>query len=331
MKKSTFTLAALALLFSANTFAQTARVQVIHNSADAAASTVDIWLDNTLLIDDFMFRTASPFIDAPAGVQVTIGVAPSNSTMSSQSIATFPLTLTAGETYVVVANGIVSPMGYMPTQAFGLDIYNMGRETAATTGNTDVLVVHGSTDAPTVDVVESTAGTIVDNASYGNFYGYLELPTADYILNVQDQNNISTVVAYQAPLSTLGLTDSALVVLASGFLNPANNSNGPAFGLFVALPMGGALIPLPTTSGLSILENSKEAFGVYPNPATEKLFIKNTTSSKVDVIIKDITGKEALKATSFGGSIDISTLTAGQYFVTLSDEYSTETISLIKK
>ncbi|MGJ8660517.1 MAG: DUF4397 domain-containing protein [Bacteroidota bacterium] len=331
MKNSTFLIAAFLLLFSANSFSQTARVQVIHNSADAAAATVDIWLDNTLLIDNFDFRTASPFIDAPAGVPVTIGVAPGNSTMSSQSLAFFPLTLTSGETYVVVANGIVSPTGYTPMQAFDLDIYSMGREVASTAGNTDVLVVHGSTDAPTVDVVESTAGNIVDNASYGNFYGYLELPTADYILNIQDENNTTTVAAYQAPLATLGLADNALVVLASGFLNPANNSGGPAFGLFAALPAGGALIPLPTTSGLSVDEQKGNSFEIYPNPTADVLNIKGQNGAQIDVVVKDLMGKEVLNEKFVTDSINISKLNPGQYFVTISSENSVETTSIIKK
>jgi|TARA_R110000737_G_scaffold151521_1_gene180830 hypothetical protein len=320
-----------ALYFNTSVFSQTARVQVIHNSADAAASTVDIWLDNTLLIDDFAFRTASPFIDAPAGTQFTIGVAPSSSTMSSQSIATFPLTLTTGETYVVVANGIVSATGYMPMQAFDLDIYALGREAAATAGNTDVLVCHGSTDAPTVDVVESTAGNIVNDASYGDFAGYLELPTADYTLNVQDQNNTVTVAAYSAPLLTLGLTDAALVVVASGFLNPAVNSNGPAFGLWVALPAGGALIPLPLGSGLSISEQEKKIFSVYPNPAENNLTIQGSDNSPVDVVVKDLMGKVVLSQNKASGALDVSSLISGNYFVTISNANSIETISFIKK
>ncbi|MBK6775580.1 MAG: DUF4397 domain-containing protein [Flavobacteriales bacterium] len=44
---------------------------MIHNSADLAATQVDVWLDNTLLLDNFALRTASPFIDAPAGVRST--------------------------------------------------------------------------------------------------------------------------------------------------------------------------------------------------------------------------------------------------------------------
>ncbi|MCB0764906.1 MAG: DUF4397 domain-containing protein, partial [Flavobacteriales bacterium] len=82
------------LLFGAlGAVAQTARVQVIHNSADAAAATVDVYLNTTLLFDDVAFRTASPFVDAPAGVQFTVGIAPASSTSSSDAIYTEDFTL----------------------------------------------------------------------------------------------------------------------------------------------------------------------------------------------------------------------------------------------
>ncbi len=238
----------------------TARVQVIHNSADAAASTVDVYLDDALLIDDFAFRSASPFIDAPAGTSFTIGIAPSNSSSVSDTITSFNVTLMANETYVVVANGIVSATGYNPSPAFGLDVFAMGRESSANSGETDVLVAHGSTDAPFVDVQVPGAGTIVDNLGYGEFQGYLELANADYTLNVTDSTGSVVVASFQAPLQTLGLADSALVVVASGFLDPSQNSNGDAFGLFVALPNGGQLIALPqTTARVQVIHNSADA------------------------------------------------------------------------
>lgn len=256
-------------LFSGSMFAQLARVQVIHNSPDAAAQTVDIWLTAGMaapvkLIDDFEFRTASSFIDAPAGTPLQIGVAPSNSMSANDTIANFNATLMANETYVIVANGIVNTMGYSPAPAFGLDIYAMGREMASMPANTDLLICHGSTDAPTVDVVEvgAGAGTIVDNASYQDFAGYLELPTADYAIQIRTGEGNTTVAEFQAPLSTLGLNGAAAVVVASGFLNPANNSNGPAFGLYVALPAGGQLVQLPTapisTARVQVIHNSAD-------------------------------------------------------------------------
>ena len=321
MKQIKLFIASIAFFASFSSFGQIARLQVIHNSADAAATEVDIYLNNTLLLDNFKFRTATPFIDAPAGVQFTIGVAPSTSTMSSQSVATFPVTLTAGETYVVVANGIVSPTGYSPAPAFTLDVYAMSRETATNSANTDVLVCHGSTDAPTVDVVESTAGTVVNDASFGDFAGYLELPTADYVLNVQDMNNTVTVAAYQAPLSTLSLNGAAIVVVASGFLNPAANSNGPVFGLLVALPSGGDLIALPTTSGLSIDETEAVSFQLYPNPTENVLMIQSKDLNGENFIISDITGKTIASGTLNGiNAVDVSFLQKGKYFIRISYE-----------
>ncbi|MBK6967141.1 MAG: DUF4397 domain-containing protein [Bacteroidales bacterium] len=241
-----------------------ARLQVIHNSADAAASVVDVWLNDQLLINDFAFRTASPFIDAPAGVDFDVVIQPSNSTDTTNALARFTYNLTDGETYVLVANGIVVPTGYNPATPFNIYVYAMGREAASNPANSDVLVFHGSTDAPVVDVVETGvgAGTIIDNLAYGNFAGYLELPTDDYVLAIKDETGTVTVASYAAPLETLGLQGQAMAVVASGFLNPAVNNNGAAFGLFVALPSGGALVELPVytpTARVQVIHNSADA------------------------------------------------------------------------
>ena len=307
--------------------APTARVQVIHNSADAAASLVDVYLDGALLIDDFAFRTASSFIDAPATQGISIAIAPSNSTSVAQAIATFPYNLAINETYVLVAEGIVSTTGYSPdaTTAAGFDIkvYGLGREAALTLGNTDILVHHGATDAPTVDVDEQTAGNLVNDASYGDFAGYLELPTADYRLRVKDATGTTTVAAYLAPLATLNLNDQALVVVASGFLNPAVNSSGPAFGLWVALSSGGALIELPEDLTLSIGEQSDNIkVTVYPNPANDVITFKGIVLQNAEIRLMDVAGKlisNKLYSTS-ENSINISQLPKGCYHIMINND-----------
>ena len=235
----------------------TARVQVIHNSADQAASSVDIYLNDALLLDDFSFRTASPFINAPAGEEFTISIAPSTSMSVSQALVSYSYTLEESGTYILIANGLISQTGYSPLKNFSIEVYAAGREAANSDSNTDLLVFHGATDAPTVDVVETGvgAGTIVDNASYNDFTNYLELGTLDYVLEIRDQSGQTTVASYDAPLSSLGLMGSAAVVVASGFLNPANNSNGESFGLFVALPSGGDLVALPASKSAISEEN----------------------------------------------------------------------------
>ena len=78
----------LTLLCCAWAFSQTARVQIIHNSP---TPNVDVYANADLLLDNFVFRTATPFIDVPAGVDINIGIAPAGSTSSADAIANFPV------------------------------------------------------------------------------------------------------------------------------------------------------------------------------------------------------------------------------------------------
>jgi Domain of unknown function (DUF4397)/Secretion system C-terminal sorting domain len=266
-----------ALLIAGAIQAQTARVQVIHNCADAAAASVDVWLNDTLLLDDFAFRTASPFVNAPAGTPFDLTICGPNSTDTTQEVVRFSgVTLTANETYVITANGIVSPTGYSPAQPFDLDIYPMGQETGTNANNTDVLVLHGSTDAPTVDVTAVGVGTLVDDLAYGSYAAnYLSVPTANYNIQIRNSAGTDVVAEFSAPLQTLNLGGAALTVVASGFLNPASNSNGPAFGLWVALPAGGNLLQLPSvpvsTTRAQIIHNCADAAA-----ATVDVWLNNT-------------------------------------------------------
>ena len=105
----------------------------------------------------------------------------------------------------MIANGIVSGTGYDPAIPFDIHVYDMAREEAGNPENTDLLVFHGSTDAPVVDIVETAvgAGTIVDNLSYGEFDGYLELPADDYYLSIRDESGTLEVADFMHHLHLL--------------------------------------------------------------------------------------------------------------------------------
>jgi hypothetical protein len=308
---------------------ETARVQVIHNSADAAAEVVDVWLNDVLLLDNFTFRTASPFVDAPAGEEFTIAIKGPDSMDPNDPIWTMNYTLAAGETYILVAEGIVSPSGYNPATPFDIAVYAMGREVASMMDKTDVLVHHGSTDAPTVDVYETGvgAGEIVNDLMYADFAGYLELGTLDYTLEIRDETGENTVAAYDAPLATLGLEGAALTVVASGFLTPENNSNGPGFGLYVALPAGGELIPLPTsTTGFDEKVIADEEVRVYPNPVSNYINVQYSLLSESDVTIQivDMLGNTVKQAQMgpqsnqmYNHRFNLNDVESGLYFVTI--------------
>ncbi len=317
----------------------TARLQVIHNSADAAAASVDVYVNGSLLIDDFTFRTAWGFNDVPAGVDLQVGIAPGSSTSAADTIpglgATF--NLADGVSYVLVANGIVSGVGYTPVQPFELYPFGPAREAATSgSGNTDILVFHGATDAPTVDVGETAVlggATIVDDLAYGAFAGYLEVPTDDYVLEVRLADG-TPVVSYQAPLSALNLQGAALTVVASGFLNPANNSNGPAFGLWVALPAGGALVELPIATAVQDATLDAE-LAVWPNPTSDLLNLNVRTANTMQVTIEltDLTGRvvrAVRRSTLVAGenrlSFELADLAGGAYLLRITGNGASRTI-----
>lgn len=306
----------------------TARVEVIHNSADAAASEVDVYLNGDLAIDNFAFRTTTGFFDLPAAMPLEIAVAPGNSASVSEALATFPLILADGETYIVVANGIVSPSGYSPATPFGLDIFSGGREVAANPAQTDILVYHGATDAPAVDVIESAvgAGTIVDDIAYGQFQGYVSVGPANYQLDIAPAAGSPVLVSYAA--STLQAQGAAITIIASGFLNPSSNAGGPNFGLWYSAGEAGALIPLDIVTGVSEVSGIG-GVGLYPNPTSENatLTFHMDSEGRVALDVIDVLGQRVmgmdLGSVAQGGrtvQLPVQNLTAGMYMVRLTSD-----------
>lgn len=288
LKLLALTLVVLAGLVPAS--AQTARVQAIHNSADPAAASVDVWITgipvvgSVLVADDFAFRTATPFINAPAGINLSIVVAPDTSTSPASGIATFPIgALTAGETYIVVANGVLTPGTFTAnpdgiSTAFNLDVYAPGRESAASSGFVDILAHHGATDAPGVDIDVRGQVTFVNNAVFRDFQGYVPAFPGKFILDLKDSTNTTTLASYYADLSIL--EDSAVTAFASGFLNPGQGND---FGLYVALASGGVVaLPQVQTSRVQVIHNAAD-----PAAATVDVYITTDLTAGNDTIFLD--------------------------------------------
>lgn len=316
-----------------------ARVQVIHNSAATDAAMVDIYLNDGLLLDDFMFRTASPFIDAPAGRYFDVSVALPGSSDTTDALFKQSFILESNKTYIIVASGIVGSGDYNPATPFTLEVIENAREMSMTDGNVDVLVWHGSTDAPTVDVVEILvgAGTIVDNLSYGEAQGYLDLPATSYLLDIRDETGTGTVATYAVDLE--GLEDLAISVIASGFLNPNENNNGEAFGLFATLPSGGALLSLDNVTAIEERELAVETT-VSPNPFSDdlRIDIQSEINEQIEYSIIDVSGRivfsDQLQLTKGTNLLNYNTteLNSGFYSLVIrNNQGDSKTIKLLKQ
>ena len=230
------------------------RAQVIHNAPDPAAQTVDIYIDGALLpaLDDFTFRSATPFVDLGSGVR-SIAVAPGNSNDVTDAIATFDVVVPIDEELVIIASGVLDPSNFEGNPdsepiAFELLVEDDVREESDDPNEVQFLVNHGSPDAPTVDVNARGVATLVDDATYRDITDdddYIGVPAGVYTLDVALSDQSDVAVSFTADLS--GLNGASAIVLASGFLTPANDQNGPAFALIAALA-DGTVVTFPATT-----------------------------------------------------------------------------------
>ena len=308
----------------------TARLQVIHNAADPAAAVVDVYVDGAVLLDDFAFRTASPFINVPADTDLEVAIAPGSSTSAADAVFVQTYSLPEGSTTQLIANGVLTPADFEANPdgvdiAFQLLAAPNARITASDASQVDVRVIHGSPDAPTVDV-RSGLTTLVDDASYTDVSDYLTLAPADYVLDVTTADGATTVDSFEANLS--GAAGAAVTVLASGFLTPDNDQDGPAFGLLAVFPDGTAALLDEVIVGVAESpEAGRLALGApAPNPVvgTARLSFSLETAGPARLAVYDVLGRTVatladgpMSADAFEVAFDTAGLAAGSYLVRL--------------
>jgi len=321
---------------------KTSQVQVVHNAADPAAAVVDIYVNGALAIDDFAFRAATPFIELPAYLPHAVSVAPPTSASVDEALVTIPAALAEGVNYQAVANGVldatafaVNPNGV--STGFQILVLPNARTAANNSGEVDFRVLHGATDAPAVDVRLTNGGAVlVPGAAYTDFSPYINVPAGSYTVDITLPGDPTAVVATY-DVDVTGLAGGSALLVASGFLSPADNQNGEAFGVLVVLADGTSFLAPVSTSieeGTSTLPTQFELKGNYPNPfnPTTTIAYSVPTNSEVRLAVFDMLGRQV--ATLVNGvqapgnytvNFEATNLSSGMYLYRLQSGNFTQT------
>jgi hypothetical protein len=302
-----------------------ARGQVIHNSA---SPTVDVYLDEFQALNDFPYHASTGFGLFPAGVPFTLGVAPENSVSSSDAIYTLAVDgLDRSKSYIFMAAGKVGD----PTKPFELFVNENGALRSNSSGTTALSVFHGSTNAPEVDVQLPGGLVVFDNIAYGEFTNYLNVPSAQYIIELTPANDNNTVVKrYVADASTLG--GQAAVLYASGELG-----GNPKFEVWATLASG-ITFPLPELVRTNTLASDMKAFILSPNPAVSSVWARFELEKETDLWyqVRDNAGRLVLEGgmgTVSSGShatqIEVGHLASGMYQLELRSAEGVQTRKLV--
>jgi len=128
-----------------------ANVQIIHNSADPAAASVDIFVNGELALPGVEFRTATEFINLPGATPLDIVVTPADAGIEA-GIEFEGVEFSSGGYYYVVATGVLDAGSFAENPdgvdtGFFLDVIANATVTAEE-DNFDFLIYHGAVQMP---------------------------------------------------------------------------------------------------------------------------------------------------------------------------------------
>lgn len=265
--------------------ALTAQLQLVHNVPDPAADSVDVFINGDRAYEDVEFRNASPLETVPGAGEIEVAVAAPGADRSD-ALLTANVNLPQDTSVIGVINGLVNTGDFTVDE--GLAIHTAGLRTSANmSGNTDVLIHHGSEDAGTVTIADTSEGQdLVSGVDYPAFSNdYIPLTTQNYTLTVQKEGD--NLASFDANLSDLNLGGESVTVIASGLFMEANREAGEDFGLLAVLTDGTTQVLPQNESGLA---SAKAEIGLetYPNPVSNELRISfgqnKYDQARIDVV-----------------------------------------------
>jgi hypothetical protein len=206
-----------------------ANVRVSHMSPNAP--NVDVYVDDSAVLEDVPFGTTSSYLELAAGdhtVEITAAGDPDTSVFSGD------VTVEGGTDYTIAAIGEIGDDADQAFEPLILEDDNSdpGGDTAR------VRAVHVSPDAPAVDItVNSTGDVLFDGVAFGES-GYVEVPANDYTLQIRgdtESNDGEVVADFDVSLNG----GQVYTAFAAGYLTPDDEPQDVSFDLLVTQDTGG--------------------------------------------------------------------------------------------
>ena len=158
--------------------ASNARVRIVHASADAPSVGIDVGDDGNADIEslDRFDDTGASGIDLPAGAALQIGILAGSTRVTAFTTPELP----AGADLFVIATGL---LGRPPRDAEGFGLLAVGPtgKVGLLRQNPVVYALHGSPDAPAVDVFAGPA-ELVDDLTFGRLSAPIQVPPGTYTI-----------------------------------------------------------------------------------------------------------------------------------------------------
>jgi hypothetical protein len=195
--------------------AASARVRIVHASADAPTVAIDVGNDGTPEIDALapFADTGAAGVDLPAGTALQIGIW-AGQPLARVTAFTTP-ELPADTELFVIATGLV---GSLAREADGFSLLAVGPSGSIgfIKQNPILYAFHASPDAPSVDIaVSGSPDALVSDLAFGELSQSLQVPPGSYDLDFRAASSGATAATITTPSLAPG---ERYLAVATGFL-----------------------------------------------------------------------------------------------------------------
>ena len=287
-----------------------ANVQLIHNVDDA---TVDVYVDDVLVADDFAFQTATSLSTQIAAGPHTVHVTAATDPDPSSPLLSVDIDLTEGGYYTVMANGDV--------MNFSIALLANTRAVAVADNKVEFRVVNGAANLGEVDVRSlDETGRWANNLGFNEATGYRTVDAK--VHNVEILDGSDQVDVFEVDLGDY--INQTLVLALSG----AGTSSANGLQLMGVTTDGDVFFPdVVTSTSTEELPTEFALQGNYPNPFNPSTQIQFDLPSTAEVTVQviDLLGRMVLtlpaQSVEAGANrtveLDGSSLSSGTYLYRL--------------
>lgn len=255
---------------------------------------MDVYYDDNWIQLGLPFRELSFWTEVLSGTQYQIGITRSG---EQDFVVRTPFTPASDQNYMLVFTGVGNPQQFAPNpdgistrakilvQPVPVDVVD--------TANIPLTFVHAVPDAPAVRILRADGQPLYGLTSFGSaFLGSLPYDTLTVELITAD----GTLVArFWGDLRSQG-SDVGLLVL-SGFLQPAQNQNGPALALQAVFTDGSVV--------------SFRRLDTTQSPTALVQLIHASPDPQLAIVDVYVNGEKMLEDFGFQGATPLTTLPAG--------------------
>ena len=179
--------------------AEDACLRVVHAAADAGD--VDIYVNDSVVVEGLAFGVATEYVFGPAGDDRTIKVTAAGGSVDEPLIDE-QVDLAAGQAYEVIATGEGDDLEATIAEV------NL---TPLPEGQARGRLIHASPDADNIDVAVAEGETIFEDVEYREVSNYAPLDAGDYTLEVRPAGEDTVALELDLPVEA-GITYDAIAL-----------------------------------------------------------------------------------------------------------------------